>query len=67
MRSNQVGRKILSALLALCLVLSMFPGTVLAAEGETEPDATALLQQQIDAAAAKTRGRFFCLDTFSIL
>lgn len=53
MKSKHVGKQILSALLVLCLILSTFPATVLAAEPEPSADATALLQE--------TRGRFFCL------
>lgn len=52
MRGKQVGRQILSALLALCLVLGMLPVAALAVEPETPTDATAQLQQQIDQTAA---------------
>lgn len=55
MKAKFFGRKIVSILLALCLVIGMIPTFALAAEEEVEvaPNAdTAFLQGQIDTAAA---------------
>lgn len=43
MKTKILGQKIISILLALCLVISMIPTIALAAEGEEEDKGTVLL------------------------